>query len=268
MRLSSSARSVPLLLLGLIVLVGCLVAASTTSDAGPAGASGAPIAQTVTSIPTVGPLFVVSTGGPVLRLPHYCSASVVHSTGHDLVLTAAHCIAGTGAGLQFAPGYHDGVSPYGVWSVLRVYVDPAWVHGQDPQRDVAVLKLTRNNGSAVEDSTGASAELGSAPPSGTLVTVDGYVAGRGGRPVTCTAPVYYRAGYPAFDCDGYSDGVSGGPWLSSGKVVGVIGGLNQGGCDPAISYTSAFGPATARLVARAESGDRGDFVPAAGSSGC
>ncbi|MCW2597625.1 MAG: Trypsin, partial [Jatrophihabitans sp.] len=80
-----------------------------------------PVARPVTSIPTVGPLFFPSLLGlgPTLGLPHYCSASVVRSAGHDLVLTAAHCVYGTGLATEFAPGFHDGVSPYGVWAVRR-----------------------------------------------------------------------------------------------------------------------------------------------------
>lgn len=245
--------------------------ASTLLAFAPAAAGAAPIrtAQTVTSIPTVGPLFFPSVLGlgPLLRLPHYCSASVVHSPGHDLVLTAAHCVYGRGLGIEFAPGYHDGVSPYGVWAVRHAYLDPAWLHGQDPQHDYAVLVLAPVAGHNVEDRTGA-AVLGTAPAAGTAVTVDGYVAGSGGRPITCTAPVYYTEGFPSFDCGGYAGGVSGGPWLAGGQVVGVIGGLHQGGCSPATSYSSAFGPATAALLARAAANAPADTAPIPGSDGC
>jgi hypothetical protein len=250
------------------VAVAALVfgAAATPS----AAADAVPAAQTVTSIPTVGPLFFPSVLGlgPALRFPHYCSASVVHSTGHDLVLTAAHCVYGTGLGIEFAPGYHDGVSPSGVWAVRRAYLNPAWLGGQDPQHDFAVLEVARRNGSGVEDVTGPAAELGAAPAGGTSVTVDGYVAGSGGQPITCTAPVYYTSGFPSFDCAGFADGVSGGPWLAAGQVVGVIGGLHQGGCTPSSSYSSAFGSDVAALLARAENGGPGDLAPIPGGAGC
>lgn len=256
-------RLAPLGSLAIAVLLGA------SAPAPVAGAAPAPAAQTVTSIPSVGPLFFPSVLGlgPRLRLPHYCSASVVHSPGHDLVLTAAHCVYGTGAGIEFAPGYHDGISPFGVWRVERAYLDAAWVHGQDPQHDYAVLVVAPVAGHEVEDGIGA-ATLGPAPPAGTAVTVEGYVAGSGGRPITCTAPVYDTDGYPSFDCAGYADGVSGGPWLAGGHVVGVIGGLHQGGCTPTTSYSSAFGPATAALLARAEAHGRGDVAPIPGRDGC
>jgi hypothetical protein len=251
-------------------VVGAAAAAVLAVTAATPAAAGEPAAETVTSIPTVGPLFLPSLAGlgPALRLPHYCSAGVVHSRHHDLVLTAAHCVYGAGFGIGFAPGYHDGVSPHGVWTVRRVYLDPAWRHGHDPQRDVAVLEMSRRNGAGVEDATGPAPSLGTAPPAGTQVTVDGYVAGSGGEPITCTAPAYYAAGFPSFDCAGYAGGVSGGPWLAGGQLVGVTGGLHQGGCTPSTSYTSAFGADVAALLARAEAGGPGDLAPLPGSDGC
>jgi hypothetical protein len=224
----------------------------------------------VTSIPTVGPLFAPSVLGlaPRLRLPHYCTASVVHSRTHDLVLTAAHCVLGSGLALEFAPGYHDGVSPYGVWAVRRAYVDAAWIHGQDPRHDYAILQLVRHGGQGVEDRTGPAPRLDRAPAGGTKVSVDGYVAGIGGRPITCSASVYYTSGYPSFDCPGYAGGTSGGPWLSGDTVVGVIGGLHQGGCTAGTSYSAPFGAAVEALLARAEAGGRGDVGPIPGPDGC
>ena len=235
-----------------------------TADAAPV-----PVARHVPSIPTVGPLFFSALGlGPALRLPHYCSAGVVHSRGHNLVITAAHCVYGTGFGIEFAPGYSDGATPYGVWSVRRAYVDPGWKNDRDPQHDFAVLELAARGRRNVEDVTGSAPRLGSAPPAGSRVTVDGYLAGSGGTPITCTAPVYYTHGYPSFDCAGYADGVSGGPWLAGGRVVGVTGGLHQGGCTSSTSYSAAFGPDVAALLARARAGGPGDVVPLPGPDGC
>jgi trypsin len=253
-----------------VALLTVLLAVAATAPA-PASAAApeAPAARTVTSIPSVGPLFFPSLLGlgPVLRLPHFCSASVVHSAARDLVLTAAHCVFGNGLGFEFAPGYHDGISPYGVWTVRRLYVDPAWTRSQDPQHDVAILQVAPRGGQQLEDRTGA-ATLGSTPAAGTPVTVDGYVAGSGGRPITCTAPAYYTSGYPSFDCAGYSAGVSGGPWLAGDHVVGVVGGLHQGGCTDSTSYSPAFGADVDALLVRAGRGGPGDVAPLPGGDGC
>ena len=243
------------------VLLAALGICSTQGAA--AGATAR--ATTGASIPTVGALFIPSVLGlgPRLGLPHYCSASVVHSPGHDLVLTAAHCVYGTGFAIEFAPGFHDGISPYGVWAVRRAYLDPQWLHGQDPHHDFAVLQLGRKGGLGVEDRTGPAPTLHSAPAAGSTVTVDGYVAGSGGRPISCAARVYYTLGYPAFDCAGFKGGVSGGPWLQGGHLVGVIGGLHQGGCTADTSYSAPFGAAVAELLARAERGGPGNAGPIA-----
>lgn len=234
-----------------------------------ASAASLPVARHVPSIRTVGPLFFSALGlGPMLRLPHYCSASVIHSPGHDLAITAAHCVYGTGFGIEFAPGYSDGATPYGVWSVRHAYVDAAWMNDRDPRFDVAVLELAGRGGRNVEDVTGLAPRLGRAPQAGTRVTVDGYLAGSGGTPITCRAPVGYLHRFPRFGCRGYADGVSGGPWLAGGRIVGVTGGLHQGGCRPSISYTSPFGRRIAALLARARAGGTSDVVPLPGSDGC
>lgn len=77
------------------------------------------------------------------------------------------------------------------------------------------------------------------------------------------------ASYPAFDCGGFVGGSSGSGWVTRGhKLVGVIGGLHQGGCLPSTSYSSTFGRDIFKLIARASSGAAGDSVVKAGSDGC
>lgn len=216
-----------------------------------------------------GPLFLPSVGGlaNALHLPHYCSASVVDSTGRNLVLTAAHCVVGTGVGIGFAPGYANGNAPYGIWEVRRVYVDRDWITSGNPQHDYALLQIAPRNGKQIEDVAGGH-PIGAAPAPDTQVQVTGYVAKSGGSAIECTAPVYETDGYPSFDCAGFADGVSGAPWIANGEVVGDVGGLQQGGCTAATSYSPAFGPDIQSLLARAESGKTGDLVPIIRPSGC
>ncbi|MBW8801696.1 MAG: trypsin-like serine protease, partial [Streptomyces sp.] len=202
-----------------------------------------------------------------LGLPHYCTASVVHSPSRDLVLTAAHCVYGTGLGIEFAPGFDDGATPYGTWTVTRAYVDRRWSTTHDTAHDVALLRVAPRAGHRIEDVTGG-VPLGAAPAAGRTVTVDGYLAGTGGRPISCTADVYYTGVYPSFDCGGFADGVSGGPWLAGGRLVGATGGLHQGGCTADTSYSAPFGPDTAALLARAAAGGAGDVVLPALDDGC
>ena len=69
------------------------------------------------------------------------------------------------------------------------------------------------------------------------------------------------AGQLEFDCGAYTDGTSGGPFLADvdpatgqGAVIGVIGGYEQGGDTPEVSYSSVFGANVAALYADAVAG--------------
>jgi hypothetical protein len=114
--------------------------------------------------------------------------------------------------------------------------------------------------------------LGNAPASGHQVWVPAYAAGADDRPFTCHATVYYRRGYPAFDCDSYPNGTSGSAWLldtHAGRiVVGVIGGWHQGGCTVVTSFTSPFGPQVRSAYRRAVRDEDPDTFPPPGASGC
>ncbi|HEY2165649.1 MAG TPA: trypsin-like serine protease [Jatrophihabitantaceae bacterium] len=256
-----------------VALCATVLPAALTATGSEAGAT-TPTAQTGPPfVPQIGAIFFPSVLGSslLLGLPHTCSGSVVHSAGRDLVLTAAHCVYGSGVGYDFAPAYHDGIAPYGVWSATRVYVDPAWAKGHDPAHDYAFLQVqprsihgTRTN---IEDVTG-SYTLGAAPAVGTAVTVSGYLLGSKDEPLHCTASVYDTAGYPSFDCGGYGDGTSGGPWVIGSTVVGVIGGLHQGGCTDSTTYSAPFGADTLADWQRASTGSRPDFVTPPGGPGC
>jgi V8-like Glu-specific endopeptidase len=80
-----------------------------------------------------------------------CSASLIKP---GLVVTAGHCVADFGkntlhSGWQFAPGYRDGVAPYGTWTVAQGFVMTSYLNGADScqeagvicQDDIAVLAL-------------------------------------------------------------------------------------------------------------------------------
>jgi V8-like Glu-specific endopeptidase len=247
-------------------LIGCLTAAVVAALA----LLMSPSANAQTAVPAkpdpkVGALFRAGVPG------HYCSAGVVHSPGRNLVMTAAHCVVGNGTQMRFVPALHDGVRPYGTWTVSRVFLHPAWINRHDWQHDFAFLQIqprlwngVRRN---IEDVVGAN-RLATAPARGQRVTVTGYVAGSGDKPITCTVTAYYSSGYPAFDCHGYRGGVSGSPWVTNGQIYGVIGGLHQGGCVESTSYSSAFSADTDRLFQRASAGTDSDDAPGSVSDGC
>ena len=89
---------------------------------------------------------------------HFCTASVVSSPAGNLLITAAHCLQGKSlspaGSIVFAPGYHNGRFPHGLWVVTASYVDSAWATDQDPDDDVAFL-IAGRPGTHIQRSTGA-----------------------------------------------------------------------------------------------------------------
>jgi V8-like Glu-specific endopeptidase len=212
--------------------------------AGPAAmATSSPFGGT----PAVGALFSVSGG----RLgSHFCTASVVDSPNGDVLVTAAHCVQDYSTtapkGLAFVPGYDDGSAPYGVWKVTRIFVDQAWASASDPDDDVAFLTVKQHYGMAIESITGAES-LGIGQPASGVMRVIGYPESQS-QPITCLNQVSsFSPTQLEFDCRGYTDGTSGGPFLADvsatsgeGMVIGVIGGYQQGGDTPDVSYAATF----------------------------
>jgi len=202
--------------------------------------------------PAVGALFTVS-GGQLRR--HFCTASVVESPAGDLVITAAHCVSRMApAQIAFVPGYRSGVAPYGVWLTSAVLSDSAWQASGDPDHDVAFLVVHRAGRSdRIQDLTGGE-QLGIGWPARVWVDVIGYPDATE-RPITCeneSKPLGVRE--MEFDCGGYTDGTSGGPFLGrvdpssgDGTVIGVIGGYEQGGNIASVSYSPGFGRAVQAL---------------------
>src|SRR5271154_3794847 len=73
---------------------------------------------------------------------HFCTASVVNSPGHNVIVTAAHCVnSGNGGAnkqnVAFVPAYADGKTPYGIWTPDKYFIDPRWVSSNDDNLDVA-----------------------------------------------------------------------------------------------------------------------------------
>jgi V8-like Glu-specific endopeptidase len=227
-----------------------------------------PQAHTFSGLRTVGVLF------PPGSSTYTCTASVIASREGDLVITAAHCVVGSGFGWRFAPGYDNGVERYGLWSVVGFYGASAWVHSTMASSDYAIVKVAprmlQGHEESLQDVTGAN-RLATAPTAGATVTVPAYPIGSV-HPLTCTARVRYQGIYPAFTCNPYVGGTSGAPWLEQIRgettVVGVIGGLHQGGCLPSISYSAPFNATTLAVAALPGKGARPGLFPPAPSDGC
>ncbi|RSD16465.1 S1 family peptidase [Amycolatopsis eburnea] len=234
----------PVLLAAAAVLVlstGLAVGADTTADDAYAAGSPAPIpAPAEKTVSPVGALF--ANGG------HFCSASVVHSGTGDLVLTAAHCVRN---GMSFAPGYHDGVAPLGMWPVTGTTVAEGWTSSADPDLDFAFLTVQQpGNPASLESLTGANA-LGVNRGFDHRITLTGY-PDTTDSPVVCDGTTTRSDTYQMqVACPGFPDGTSGGPWVTGGEVIGVIGGYRLGGDTPDVSYSAYFDDDIAKLYATA-----------------
>ena len=196
--------------------------------------------------PAVGALFTTSDGH---LGRHFCTASVVNSPAGNLLLTAAHCMKGypdaSPPGIAFVPGYDNGAQPLGVWQVTRIFTDASWAATADPDDDFAFLTVAQpGRGTPIQSVTGAEI-LGIGQPSGGLVRVIGYPDAQNGPIICLNRTSMLSPTQTRFDCDGYTNGTSGGPFLTGASdqtVVGVIGGYQQGGDSPDVSYAAVFGP--------------------------
>ncbi|WP_035806045.1 trypsin-like serine peptidase [Kitasatospora mediocidica] len=204
----------------------------------------------------VGAVFTRSASGD-----HFCTASVVDSAGQNLIVTAAHCVYDPGVGqrndLVFVPGYRGGETPSGVWPLAAITVDQSWADSGNPDMDVAFAVVQPQGGKQVQQVLGAN-KLGIGKGYQLDVRVTGYPSSSD-VPITCVnqtvqqSPTQLR-----ISCPDYTGGTSGSPWVTgfdpatrTGTVVGVIGGYQQGGNTPDVSYSSYFGDKVQALFARA-----------------
>jgi V8-like Glu-specific endopeptidase len=184
---------------------------------------------------------------------HFCTASVVASPAENLLITAAHCInGGNGSGYEqdivFIPGYRDGDAPLGIWTTKRLLVAPQWAKSADPNLDVGFVTLQSHDGQNIQQVLGGGSRLAIDSGYRYLVRVTGY-PDSANAPITC---LNYTSRQSAtqleFNCAGYTRGTSGSAWVThfdtrsrTGTIVGVIGGYEQGGDTPSVSYSALLG---------------------------
>ncbi|WUV89302.1 trypsin-like peptidase domain-containing protein [Streptomyces canus] len=234
--LSSVKRTPRLALHAAAVLLTVTSASEAVADdgAGPFGVTTVAAANSPTA--RVGPLF---NGGQ-----HHCTASVVRSPHRDLLVTAAHCLDNGDDGLVFVPGYRDGTAPYGKWKVLKRYMPEGWSKGQDEDSDVAFATVEGD----IQDVVGGNRFVTGAATGATAVTVTGYPSSRD-LPISCTnKPTAHSRTQQRIDCPDFTGGTSGSPWVNgNGQVVGILGGHEQGGSTPDVSYSVVLGAEAAAL---------------------
>ncbi|WP_432092816.1 trypsin-like serine peptidase [Streptomyces sp. bgisy100] len=186
----------------------------------------------------------------------FCSGSVVTSPGKNLVMSAGHCFDGKEArrNLTFVPQYNNGAKPHGAFAVDpgRIYVDKRYLSkGPDKAADLdfAFLRLEPRAGKNVQDVVGSVDLMTDPGYAHDPVRLTGYPANRTG-PLDCwdrttrydSTDPKIPGSFLRIECDGYSGGTSGGPFLvrkgEGWGLIGVIGGWKTGGDKADVSYGS------------------------------
>ena len=186
-------------------------------------------------VPYVGALFDSSNGQPTT---HFATAFVVAGKYGNMLMSAAHILNGRSASsIIFAPGYADGKAPHNLWHVHKAYTDSAWQANQGIDDDFCFLKV----GADVQGRVGSLNLLTGVHPQ--TCNVIGYPDGLTSPVQATVQAVWYSLEHQLkFTCDGYPDGTSGSPWIINGNsAYGLLGGYQQGGDTPSVSYSPYFG---------------------------
>jgi hypothetical protein len=189
----------------------------------------------------------------------------VDSAHQDLIVTAAHCVYGSGyaTNIEFVPGYHDGRRPYGIWLVQAVVVARAWRQRHDPDLDFAFLTVVdpAHPARRIQRVTGG-LWLGIGRGYAHWMRLIGYNDAID-DPVKCESRSHqFRVGQMVFFCRGFRAGTSGGPWVlgftsrGTGTLFGVIGGYQEGGRYDWASYSPVFGATALALYRQGDQRER------------
>jgi hypothetical protein len=190
-----------------------------------------------------------------------CSGTALATPSHAIVLTAGHCVqehGSVGRELTFIPAYDHGERPFGGFEVEVAYMMPQWHRVENPDFDVAALRVAPNQLGPLTDVVGAR----------------GYVTGRS-RHVN-----FQIFGYPAaalegeelrsclakglgsdiltfpFDgpptvpgaCD-MAGGSSGGAWIVGGEFIDGVTSYGYSGFGNKV-YSPYFGPEIGNFLSK------------------
>lgn len=219
------------------VLLLLALAVATSAVTAAAAASG-PLAEDSSSrVPdtagveyrTNGKIFGVD---PV-RGPYTCSGTALDTPSRSIVITAGHCLTvggHWGRHLTFVPAYDHGTRPFGTFTAAAVYTMPQWRRFNNPDFDVAAIRVEPNQFGTLGDVVGAR-EWTVNRSRFSEFEIFGYPGGaqQGEALRSCTTrglgsdrltnPLPGPPTVPGF-CD-MARGSSGGGWLLEGRLAGV-----------------------------------------------
>jgi V8-like Glu-specific endopeptidase len=206
------------------------------------------------------------TNGKILGLdpregPYSCSGTAIETPSRSIVLTAGHCVleAGSeGRDLVFVPAYDHGSRPFGTYPVEAVYVMSQWRHGENPDFDVAALRVGPGPFGPLVDVVGARGYV-TGRSRLSAFQIFGYPAAHaGGEELrSCRAHglgldplTNVFAGPPTMlaSCD-MAAGSSGGAWLFDGEYVSGVTSYGYRG-RPTQLFSPYFGPEIGAFLQR------------------
>jgi V8-like Glu-specific endopeptidase len=185
--------------------------------------------------------------------PYSCSGTALNTPSHSIVLTAGHCVierGSEGRQLSFVPAYEHGSRPFGTFVAQSIYVMPQWRRRENPDFDVAALRVRPNELGTLTDVVGGRGFATGRSRLGAF-QIFGYPAAHaGGEELrSCRAhglgldPLTDRfSGLPTMpaSCD-MAAGSSGGAWLFDGEFVSGVTSYSYQG-RPTQLFSPYFGP--------------------------
>ncbi len=185
--------------------------------------------------------------------PYSCSGTALNTPSHSIVLTAGHCAIehrSEGRDLSFVPAYDHGKRPFGTFKVVGIYVMPQWRNGENPDFDVAALRVAPNALGKLTDVVGGR-DYAISKSRTSAFQIFGYPAARAGgeelracRAHGLGADVLTDRflGPPTMpaSCD-MAAGSSGGAWLFDGEYVSGVTSYSYQG-RPTQLFSPYFGP--------------------------
>ena len=185
--------------------------------------------------------------------PYSCSGTALNTPSHSIVLTAGHCViegGSEGRQLSFVPAYEHGNRPFGAFLAQSIYVMPQWRRRENPDFDVAALRVKPNELGALTDVVGARGFATGKSRLGAF-QIFGYPAAHAGGEELRSCRAHGLgldsltdrfAGPPTMpaSCD-MAAGSSGGAWLFGGEFVSGVTSYSYQG-RPTQLFSPYFGP--------------------------
>jgi V8-like Glu-specific endopeptidase len=185
--------------------------------------------------------------------PYSCSGTAIATPSRSIVLTAGHCVVeegSVGRDLVFIPAYDHGARPFGTFVVQAAYVMPEWRRGENPDFDVAALRVVPNEFGLLTDVVGGRGWVTGRSRRANF-QIFGYPAaalkgeelrscrahGLGSDPLT--NPFTGPPTIPSL-CD-MAGGSSGGAWIVEGQYVDGVTSYGYTGLADRV-YSPYFGP--------------------------